>query len=255
VVGARTQLGPLCYNKRKKHQKEDILAPSIESRLLSIPISKNDRTSGILSLPTEGCKPTAIILAHGAANDMMNPLLTTFAEGLARVHYPVLRFNFLYAEQNRRSPDREPVLVAAWEAAYEFLKNCGLEVDRIVAAGKSLGGRIASQMVAKGQLPVEGLIFLGYPLHRMGDATTLHDSHLYSITVPMLFIEGTRDTLCDLGALAGVLARLKAPHDLLTIEGGDHSFNVPKSAGLNPDGIYTRIVAEAAKWLSASTFR
>lgn len=235
---------------RKRHQKEGILAPSIESRPLSIPVPNNDRTSGILSLPTAGCKPTAIILAHGAANDMMNPLLAAFAEGLAGAHYPVLRFNFLYAEQKRRSPDREPVLVAAWDAAYEFLKNGGLEVDRIIAAGKSLGGRIASHMVAKGQLPVQGLMFLGYPLHRMGDAAVLHDSHLYSITVPMLFVEGTRDTLCDLGALAAVLGRLKAPHDLLTIEGGDHSFNVPKSAGLTPDEIYTRIVAKAADWLS-----
>jgi len=226
------------------------VAPNIESRPVDIPLSKDDHTSGILSLPAEGYRGTAVILAHGAANDMMNPLIAAFAEGLAQAHYPVLRFNFLYAEQKRRLPDREPLLVAAWNAAYRSLKDCGLEVNRIVAAGKSLGGRIASQMVSQGQLAADGLIFLGYPLHRMGDASILRDRHLYNITVPMLFVEGTRDTLCGMGALAGVLAGLKAPHDLLTIEGGDHSFNVPRSAGLTPDEIYARIAAKAAEWLS-----
>lgn len=212
-------------------------------------------TSGILSLPIRGHKETAVILAHGAANDMNNPLLVAFSDGLALSGYPVLRFNFLYAEHKRKAPDKEPLLVAVWGAAHKFLTvNLRLGPDHIVAAGKSLGGRIASQMAAEGHLPVDGLIFLGYPLHRMGDTSVLHDGHLYDINIPMLFVEGNRDTLCDMHALADVLSRLKAPHDLFTIDGGDHSFRVPRSAGPREDEIYARIVTKAAEWLEGNRF-
>lgn len=230
-----------------------MLSSDIERRPVTIPVLENDRTSGILSLPAENHHRTAVILAHGAANDMMNPLMVAFADGLTDANYPVFRFNFLYAEHKRKAPDREPVLAAAWDAAYRFLKNdSGLDVDRIVAAGKSLGGRVASQLVAKAQLPVNGLIFLGYPLHRMGDSSILHDDHLYSISIPMLFIEGTRDALCDMTVLADVLSRLKGPHEMFTIEGGDHSFHVPKSVGLTEDEIYNRIVTKAVEWLTTT---
>lgn len=235
----------------KKRTEEDSLESNIETRRISINVSATDETSGLLSLPARGHKGTAVILAHGAANDMTHPLLATFAEGLARAGYPVLRFNFLYADHGRKAPDRESLLVATWAAAYRFLKEgSGLRVDEVAAAGKSMGGRIASQMAAHGQLLISRLILLGYPLHRMGDSSILHDSHLYNITIPMLFIEGTRDTLCDVDALREVLSRLKAPHDLFTIEGGDHSFHVPKSTGLTEAEIYTRIVKKALEWLS-----
>lgn len=227
---------------------------NIETQQVSIPVSDRDRTSGILSLPTKIPKGAAIILAHGAANDMANPLMVAFAGGLARAGHPVLRFNFLYAERKRKVPDAEPLLVAAWAAAYRFLtEDSGWTVGEIIAAGKSMGGRIASQMVAKNSLLVSRLIFLGYPLHRMGDHSVLHDSHLYDVNIPMLFVEGTRDTLCDMAALKGVLSRLKAPHDLFTIEGGDHSFHVPKSAGMTDDEIYGRIVTRTVEWLAGAT--
>lgn len=223
----------------------------IETREVSIPVSDKDRTSGILSIPAKSARSTSIILAHGAANDMTNPLVVAFANGLARSGYPVLRFNFVYAEHKRKAPDKEPLLVAAWHAAYRFLRvDSGVATDAIVAAGKSLGGRIASQMAADGQLQVKRLIFLGYPLHRAGDSSTLRDSHLHNITIPMLFIAGTRDTLCDMNALTGVLSGLKAPHDLFIIEGGDHSFHVAKSAGFSDDEVYERIVIKTTEWLA-----
>jgi predicted alpha/beta-hydrolase family hydrolase len=230
------------------------LQPNIETRQVTFQVSDKDQTSGILSLPGKGHRGTAIILAHGAANDMTHPLLTTFAEGLASNGYPVLRFNFLYTERKRQSPDKETLLAAAWAGAYRFLKKeSGLTAGEIVAAGKSLGGRIASQMTAKEELQVNRIIFLGYPLHRMGDTSALHDSHLCNITLPMLFVVGTRDTLCDMAALRGVLSRLRAPHDLLTIEGGDHSFHVPKSAGITNEEIYGCIVAKTVDWLSTTS--
>jgi predicted alpha/beta-hydrolase family hydrolase len=196
-------------------------------------------------------KNLGIVLAHGAGNDMTHALMAAFSEGLARAGHPVLRFNFLYAEHKRKAPDREPLLVAAWAAADRFFReDAGLKAARVVAAGKSMGGRIASQMAAEGYLRAERLIFLGYPLHRAGDPSQLRATHLDRLDVPMLFIEGTRDPLCDMVALHGVLSRLKAPHDLFVIEGGDHSFHVPKSAGSSDEEVYARIVGKSIAWLS-----
>jgi uncharacterized protein len=229
----------------------DEMRGSVEDGKVAIPVGEKGHTSGVLSLPMGRPKKTALIVAHGAGNDMTNPLIAFFANGMAAGGYPVLRFNFLYMEQGRKAPDGESTLVTTWQAAYHFLKeSSGFEIASVVAAGKSMGGRIASQMVAAGQMPVERLVFLGYPLHRAGDPARLRDTHLYEIRAPMLFIEGTRDTLCDLTALKGVLARLTAPHELFTIDGGDHSFHVPKSSGLTEGEIHARIVIKTLDWLS-----
>jgi predicted alpha/beta-hydrolase family hydrolase len=113
-----------------------------------------------------------------------------------------------------------------------------------------MGGRVASQMVAEGQLAVSSLIFLGYPLHAPGKKDQLRDAHLYQIQIPMLFFAGTRDALCDLDRLHTVLHRLPAPWHLEVIEGGDHSFRVPKSLPISQKDIYAQILQAASSWLS-----
>lgn len=112
-----------------------------------------------------------------------------------------------------------------------------------------MGGRIASQLAARGDLPVGALLFLGYPLHGAGDKERLRDGHLYEITLPMLFFAGTRDPLRDAEKLQSVLTRLNAPWSLETIEGGDHSFHVPKKAGRRDEEIFSGIVKRTADWL------
>ena len=135
---------------------------------------------------------------------------------------------------------------AALMELYRFADALGFE---IVAAGKSMGGRVASQMVAEGLLPASRLIFLGYPLHPPGRKERVRDAHLYHIRVPMLFFAGTRDPLCDLEQLKGVLERLEAPSDLNTIEGGDHSFRLRKEADTTQQQVYDRILHTTADWL------
>jgi predicted alpha/beta-hydrolase family hydrolase len=224
----------------------------IDIRHVTFAVGEHGTTSGMLTVPSGTMKSLGIVLAHGAGNDMTHALMAAFSNGLAAAGYPVLRFNFLYAEHKRKAPDKEPLLVAAWTAADRFFREgAGLTATRVAAAGKSMGGRIASQMIADGQLRAERLIFLGYPLHRSGDPSRLRDTHLYRLDVPMLFIEGTRDPLCDRHALDGVLSRLKAPHDLFVVDRGDHSFHVPKSAGLSDTDVYARIVEKSSAWLSA----
>ena len=217
-----------------------------------IEISENDSVSGIVHIPEgfDGERENGVIVAHGAGNDMHSPLLEAFCAGLARAGCLAMRFNFLYKERGRKAPDPPRKLEAAWKAAYGFLQGHERFAPRhILGAGKSMGGRIASQMASAGELPVEKLIFLGYPLHPPGKKEKLRDSHLYSIPVPMLFFAGTRDPLCDLGLLRGVLDRLDAPWSLEVVDTGDHSFNVLKSVGMSRDEVYADIIRRTITWL------
>ena len=217
---------------------------------VSIPVREKEHTAGILTLPKGDIRHAGVIVAHGAGNDMKTPLLVAFSEGLAAAGYPALRFNFLYAEQGRKAPDTYQTLAKTWAAAATFFRErLGSRIDSWVAAGKSMGGRVASQMVADGLLSAAGLIFLGYPLHPAGDKEKLRDAHLYRIIVPMLFFAGTRDPLCDLTKLQAVLSRITAPSNLSVIEGGDHSFHVPKSAGTTESEVHRRIIQETLRWM------
>ncbi len=223
----------------------------MKDELVTIPISESEKTSGILSIPDSGQIDTGVILAHGAGNDMNQPRLAFLAEGMARNGYLTLRFNFLYQEKRKKSPDRQEVLYSTWQGAYRFLaEHPDYRPKHIVAAGKSMGGRIASQLVAEKKLPAERLIFLGYPLHAPGKKDKLRDGHLYEISIPMLFFAGTRDQLCDLQLLEQVLSKVSAPWELEIIEGGDHSFHVPKSYGIDPSEINGRILRRTTEWLS-----
>jgi hypothetical protein len=223
---------------------------AIITKKVSITIEDRGETSGLISVP-EGLKSdTAFIVAHGAGNDMNTSLLAAFSEGLARASYPVMRFNFLYSEQGRKAPDRPEILVKTWLSACSFFKETmGYGINSIIGAGKSMGGRIASQMAADNILPVSRLVFLGYPLHPPHNVQKLRDSHLYRIQVPMLFFAGTRDPLCGMDALNTVLKKIEVPWDLHTIEGGDHSFHVPKSMGRTDESIYDEIVRKTVDWV------
>jgi hypothetical protein len=231
---------------------KEIFVQGVVEKSISIPVRKRGNTSGVITVPGKDKKHTATIVAHGAGNDMNTPLITSFCRGLAISGYPALRFNFLYTEHGRKAPDKQEVLEETWVSAYRLAREeLGGKVDTWIAAGKSMGGRIASQMVANNLLPVHGLVFLGYPLHGPGKSGKLRDAHLYLITIPMLFFAGTRDQLCNMEKLDVVLKSLKAPWDLFTLEKGDHSLHVPKSTGMTEKEIFSQIVERTVKWLSA----
>jgi len=222
----------------------------MRNEMVTIPIAAGETVSGILSVPDSDAMAPGIILAHGAGNDMNQPMLQFLGEGLADAGYITLRFNFLYKEKGKKVPDRPDVLYQAWDGACKFLhEHPFYRPQEIIAAGKSMGGRIASQMVSEGRLPVNRLLFLGYPLHPPGKKEKLRDAHLYKIQIPMLFFAGTRDQLCDLELLKNVLQDLKAPWKLEVIEGGDHSFNVPKIYKIDQEEIYGHILKGMLLWL------
>ncbi|MGD8539388.1 MAG: dienelactone hydrolase family protein [Candidatus Aminicenantes bacterium] len=220
-----------------------------------IPIDNAEAVSGVISIPLRDRKgmDKAMILAHGAGNDMNQPLLVYLASKLTQASCLTLRFNFPYKEKGKKAPDPQKKLEATWLAVYSFLRDHPeYGTEHIIAAGKSMGGRIASQLASDGRLPVEKLIFLGYPLHPPGQTEKLRDSHLYSIKAPMLFFAGTRDSLCNLEQLAIVLNKLQTPWELAIIEGGDHSFRTPKSMGPSEQDVYRHILDKTMEWLELS---
>jgi predicted alpha/beta-hydrolase family hydrolase len=125
----------------------------------------------------------------------------------------------------RRSPDAEASLRSAWHEAFAGTERLASGLP-VFAGGKSLGGRVASMCVADG-MGASGLVFLGYPLHPPGKPERLRAEHLARISVPMLFLQGTRDPFARPELLRGVLDQLGRRATYVPIEGGDHSFNVP----------------------------
>ena len=218
----------------------------------SIEIMGKGNVSAVLSGPDQlsDSNKTGVVIAHGAANDMNNSLIVAVADSLAAAGYTTLRFNFPYKEKGKKSPDTEPTLIRTWQGAVtHLLNNERFPVDRVAAAGKSMGGRIASQMVAADQMAVEALIFLGYPLHAPGRTDKLRDSHLYEIKNRMFFFAGTRDPLCNMEKLREVLHRLPGQYDLEIMKGGDHSFKLPKSSSRSVESVHRQIVEKCLQWL------
>lgn len=217
-----------------------------------IPGEHGEKISTLVSFPQNynASEKVTVIIAHGAGNDMFNPLITHMAHGLDRAGHLSIRFNFPYKDKGRRNPDSDDVLMATWMSVFQFFKNHpGYQPRKVVVAGKSLGGRVATQAVATGLLDAQGIILLGYPLHPPGKKDILRDAHLHRIAVPMLFFEGSRDPFCDIAILRDLLGRIKAPSTLDVIEGADHSFKMPANSNIPEDQVYARILGKTLSWL------
>lgn len=198
----------------------DVHMPTVET---SLTVAVADTRVSALHVQPEDSFAT-LVVAHGAGAGMEHPFLQGFASAMAQEGVATLRFNFPYREAGRRFPDRPPLAIATWRAMMEAAAELS-DGNPLWAAGKSFGGRMASMAVAEG-MPAQGLVYLGYPLHAPGRPEKLRDEHLYGITVPMLFLQGTRDTFATPEILEGVVSRIGPTARLQWCEGGDHSFAV-----------------------------
>ncbi|BCX81032.1 conserved hypothetical protein [Methylomarinovum caldicuralii] len=215
-----------------------------------IQVTADKAVTSVWAVPDGYDRRRGLILAHGAGAGMDHPFITFVHEQMAARGLLSVKFNFSYMEAGRKAPDRAPLLQATWKAVIDAVRR-----DRELAprqwylAGKSMGGRIASLLTAEGE-SCDSLIFLGYPLHPPGKPEKLRADHLPRIPCPMLFIQGDRDRLCDLDRLRDVLKTLTAPLTLHVIEGGDHSFKVPKRAGRTEEAVWREIVEVMSTWIS-----
>jgi predicted alpha/beta-hydrolase family hydrolase len=159
-------------------------------------------------------------------------------------------FDYDYMRAGRKRPDPLPQLIAAHRKALEAAREKHQPVS-IFLIGKSMGGRIGCHVSLEEK--VDGLVCLGYPLCAMGDRTKLRDEVLRALTAPILFVQGTRDSLCPLDLLASVRAEMKAPNSLHLVDGGDHSLRVPKrqlqAAGKTQEDIDHEILNAIAGFL------
>ena len=216
-----------------------------------------------------------VILGHGAGANQLHPFMRLFAGGLAERGFDALTFNFQYMEQGRHVPDPKAKLENCYRAVIEAArKHKKLKANRIVIGGKSMGGRIASQVAAldcggstplSGAAPnssrkskrqaapspedIAGLVFLGYPLHAPGRPDQLRDAHLPQIKAPMLFVQGSRDAFGTPDELRATIKKHRLPATLHIVEGGDHSLKVPKSLGIPQDKIYASTLDAIATWI------
>ena len=195
----------------------------------------------------------ALLLAHGAGGNQMSPFMVDYAKRLAERGIDVATFNFLYSEHKRKLPDRTDKLEGCWRAMIAAARSgaLGPEIARakLAIGGKSMGGRIASQVAASHAEGIAGLVLLGYPLHPPGKPEQLRTKHLPAITVPMLIVQGERDTFGTPDELRPVLGSIKAKAALFVVAAGDHSFKVPKSAGTPQAQVHARVLDEIARWL------
>ena len=226
---------------------------TIEAITEKVTINERDSVTALVYLaPKKVRLGITLILGHGAGANQLSGFMRLFAKGLAERGVDVVTFNFVYMEQGRHVPDPKPKLEACYVAVIDAAdKHKKLKGNRIAVGGKSMGGRIGSQVAATedNAARIAGLVLLGYPLHPPGRPDKLRDAHLPEIKAAMLFVQGSRDTFGTPEELRGVFKKHHLSPTLHVVEGGDHSLKVPKSVGLPQDQVYAAVMDTIADWL------
>jgi len=217
-----------------------------EPKRLQFAVKGAGEVSALLVLPAEA--QVMLALAHGAGAGIAHPFLASLAAELAAVGVATLRYQFPYMEQRRRVPDSPAVLTATVRAAVRKAAEAAPRLP-LIAGGKSMGGRMTSQAAAQQPLEgVRGLVFFGFPLHPPNKPGTKRAEHLKKVTVPMLFLQGTRDTLADLTLLKPICEELGARATLHIIDTGDHSFHMLKKSGKTDADALRELAQTTASW-------
>jgi predicted alpha/beta-hydrolase family hydrolase len=221
--------------------------PSPDAEALSFAIDGEIHVSGLLQVPSEA--RACLVLAHGAGAGMNHPFMATIAVDLAKRGIGTLRYQFPYMEHGGKRPDppqrAHATVRAAVAASSRLVPNLPL-----FTGGKSFGGRMTSQAQALIPLPaVRGLIFLGFPLHPAGNPSQTRGKHLFDIRVPMLFLQGTRDSLAELAHVQSMCRALGPQATLALLEGADHSFHVPARSGRPETSIRNEMLNVLTAWI------
>jgi len=221
----------------------------MDARAVTIPIPASGAVSGLWLAPP---RPLAcLILAHGAGAGMAHRSMTAIAEGLAARAVATLRFQFPYMERGSKRVDPPAIAHAAVRAA-------AAEAGRLTgpaplfAGGRSFGGRMTSQAQALEPLPgVRGLVFFAFPLHPAGKPSVDRAAHLTSVSLPMLFLQGTHDALADRALLQRTVSGLGDRASLELVEEADHAFHVAARTGRKDADVMAQILDRAVAWMAA----
>jgi uncharacterized protein len=213
---------------------------------LRFSVPNNGEVSALLVRPASA--RWLMVLGHGAGAGMAHPFLGKLAGELAGAGIATLRYQFPYMEERRRVPDGPELLTATVAVAVHKAAEVAPKLP-LLAGGKSMGGRMTSQAAAQGLLgPVKALVFFGFPLHPPNRPGTQRADHLEKVTLPMLFLQGARDTLADLTLLRPVCAKLGSRATLHVIPEADHSFHVLKKSGKTEGEVMKELAETTASW-------
>ena len=213
---------------------------------LTIPVGEDRRVSGRLLRPERA--RAAYVLAHGAGAGMSHPFLEAVAGQLGARGIATLRFQFPYMEAGTRRPDPPKLAEATVRAAVAHAARLLPDLP-LFAGGKSFGGRMTSQAEAAAPMPgLRGIAFLGFPLHPAGRPAIDRAAHLDRVSVPMLFLQGTRDALAEAELMEQVARRLGARATLKLFAEADHSFHVPARSGRTDAEIRSEMLDALAAW-------
>jgi predicted alpha/beta-hydrolase family hydrolase len=220
---------------------------------VTIAIDAGQSVSALLQAPPNA--RACYVLAHGAGAGMAHPFMAAAAHGLATRGIATLRYQFAYMERGSKRPDTPKVAHAAVRAAVTEATRLLPDVA-LFAGGKSFGGRMTSQAQADSPLPgVHGLVFLGFPLHPAGKPSDERAAHLSDVQVPMLFLQGTRDDLANLGLLRPLIERLGKRATLHVFDDADHSFHVPARSGRTDAQVLEEMLDALVEWIDARLSR
>lgn len=219
--------------------------------LRTLQFAPTDRTGTVSALLLRPASTRALlVLGHGAGAGMHHPFMQAAAEQLATQKIATFRYQFPYMEKGKKSPDSQTVLRATIVSAVAAAKKAARGLP-LLAGGKSMGGRLTSLVAAEGRLPdVRGLIFFGFPLHAAGKPSSERGAHLAEVNVPMLFLQGTRDRLAELDRIRPLCRSLDKRATLHIVEGGDHSFHVPKRSGRTAEDVQNELGETVGSWVS-----
>ena len=220
---------------------------SIPAESITITGDHDIEVSGLLQTPPQ--PRVCYVLAHGAGAGMKHRFLGAVAAELSRRGIATLRYQFPYMERGAKRPDPPHLAHAAVRAAVAAASHA-LPGAALIAGGKSFGGRMTSQAQAKAPLPgVCGLAFLSFPLHPAGKPSQDRAAHLFDVQIPMLFLQGTRDTLAQLDQLEPVCNALGARATLQLFADADHSFHVPARSGRSDAQVLGEALDALAAWV------
>src|SRR3954471_21887577 len=220
-----------------------MLEPNAEKFFIDI---SGTRVSGLLQIPPHAS--ACYVFAHGAGAGMAHPFMAAVAAGLAERRIATLRYQFPYMEKGSKRPDPPKIAHATVRAAVSEARR---QLPRLplIAGGKSFGGRMSSQAQASAPLEgVLGLAFFGFPLHPAKKPSRKRAAHLSNVTIPMLFLQGTRDALAELTELESVVHSLGNRATLKLFEDADHSFHVPARTGRKDAGVLSEVLDAFAAW-------
>ena len=209
------------------------------------------RVSALLLVPPRAA--ACFVFAHGAGAGMAHPFMAAVSSGLAERAIATLRYQFPYMEKRTKRPDPPKIAHAAVRAAVAQARRQLPELP-LIAGGKSFGGRMTSQ--AQGLAPLDGVVglaFFGFPLHPAGKPSRERAAHLADVTIPMLFLQGTRDALADLAELKPVCEGLGHRATLKLFADADHSFHVPARTGRKDAEVLGEALDAFADWANRIT--